>query len=1032
MALRHAEPVIVFALVIIALGLYAYEELAIEAYPNPVPPMVEIVAQPKGASAEEVERTVTQPIEDELASTPDLQHIRSISMFGLADVKCYFSWNADHAAAQQRVVNRMSAMHLREGVAHQITGWSAIGEVYRYRVSGQGFSLADLRTAEDWILERQFRQVPGVIDVIGFGGETKQYQVIADPIALKANQVRLEDAIRALSASNENVGGGEIAHGEQSVNVRGGGLLRSIDDVGDIVVRAHDGTQIRLRDLATVVMGAAPRLGLVGEDADSDIVEGIVLMRAGGDSERTIRGIESRIEYIKTHEILPKGMTIEPIYDRARFLKATWRTVHQNLIVGLLIAAGILLLLFGHVRAAAIAIVNAPFGLMVANIGLWVMGTPANLVSFGAVDFGIVMAGSVVVTDAILRILESDESTNNFEKVLRGTVDVGSPMFFASYVMAASFVPLFAMKGAAGAIFSPMARMYVFAILGAACAAWTLTPVLMDRLIPDRGRAEQKPSWLMVQLLKIYRPMIRWAVANAKAAVVLVLAMTAGALALTPLLGREFMPKIEEGNFWIRATVPLSISLAQSAKYAEHVREIVRGCSMEVMKDPARAKKECKRPEIETVVTQIGRPDDGTDTSSFYNIEVLAELQPPEAWRPGVTKRGLRAELAKELLEAFPGVVFNFAQAIEDNVDEASSGVKAENAVKVFGRDLVADESVAKEIAAVLSEVAGIQDLGVYRSIGQPSVRISPDRTEALRYGIDIDDVEAAIRAAIGVQPVAQVYEDERQFDLVVRWKEDYRDDLKSIREIPLQAKDGSAIPLGRVAQVREDRGPAIVYREHHERYVPVKFSVRGRDVGSTIAEARFRVGASVSLPAGVHIDWSGTVKQLDEATRRLMIAVPIALFLIVFLVYASAKTWRDTLIVLCDIPIAWAGGVVLLLSTGTSLSISAAMGLIAIEGVAVLDALIVVTSAARLRSEGVAAVEAARKASEERLRAVLGVSLVTMATALPVAISLRIGTEAQKPLAIVLIGGALALLVGARLIQPALLVLMHGKSDRA
>jgi heavy metal efflux system protein len=1041
-ALRLPAAVIVFAIVAFAMGMYCYQQLDIEAYPNPVAPMIEIITQPDGLSAEEVERTVTIPLESGLAGMIDLDHIRSISLFGLSDVKCYFNWNPDYYTAQQRVLNRLGFISVPPGLTPGLSPWNAIGEIYRYRLSGKGYSLADLKTAQDWILERQFRQVPGVIDVVSFGGETKQYQVLVDPVHLKGRNVNLQQVMAAIANGNQNVGGGRLPLGEQSFNVRGTGLIRSLKDIRDIVVSSQKGTAIRIRDLADVVIGAAPRLGLVGKDADPDVVEGIVLMRYGGDSLKTIKGVHERVELIRKYDLLPPGMDIEPFYDRARLVENTTHTVIHNLIEGMLLVTLVLWLFLGHTRAALITALNIPLALMIAFIGMVSTGTPANLISLGAVDFGIVVDSTVIMMENIFRMLgEPGEGTppgerrSALERISRAAAEVGSPMFFSTLIIAVAFIPLFTMTGVAGVIFSPMAHTYAFAIGGAILCALTLTPVLAHKLLPDPmpghgAGGHEVDNWLMRAVNRVYKPIFRFSLANKKIALLIAALPVAIVFALAPALGREFMPKLEEGNLWIRATLPLSISLEQSAKYVQQIRDIMRGCPMVMMQYPSASKEWCKHPEIETVVTQVGRPDDGTDPSGFYNIEVFAPLKPAREWRRGVTKAQIQAEISKELSETFPGVVFNFSQVIADNVEEAMSGVKGENTVKVFGRDIAVDEAKAKEILAVLQVVPGIEDLGILRSMGQPNVRITPDRVQAGRYGLNVGDVEAVVQAAIGGQAVTQVYEGEKHFDLVVRWQPQYRKDLKAIRDILIPTPDGSSIPLGQLAEIAEEEGPSMVYREDHQRYVPVKFSVRGRDLASTIEDAQARIARNVKLPYGTHLEWSGEINQLNEATSRLMIIIPLTILLITFLVYSSVKTWRDTLIVLAGIPVACTGGILALFLTGTNFSISAAMGFISIFGIAIQDALIVVTYTQRLWAEGAGLEDGARFAAERRLRPVLMTTCVAMLGLIPAAISRGIGSETQKPLAIVVIGGALILAFLPRLLQPGLLVLAH-RADR-
>ena len=1034
-AVRAPVMVLVLAIALLGIGLRSYLILPIEAYPNPVAPMIEIIAQPQGWSAEEVERYVSLPLETSLVGMPGLEHIRSQSLFGLADVKCYFGWDTPYFTAQQRVLNQLSFVSLPPSVSPSLSPWSAIGELYRYKVVGKGYTLEELKTVQDWILEKQFRQVPGVIDVVGFGGLTKQYQVEVDPYRLRGRNVVLGQLQTAIANANQNVGGQRITLGEQSFDVRGVGLIRSLQDIGDIAVGSTKGVPIRLRDVATVNVGAAPRLGIVGQDDDPDIVEGIVLMRYGGDSLKTVQGIHDRVNFIRENRVLPPGVDIVPVYDRADLVKLTTHTVMENLLVGMFLVSLVLWLFLGNVRAALITALNIPLALLFAFTGMVQSGTAANLISLGAVDFGIVVDSTVIVMESIFVNFVRNGGTA-LERVVSAAREVGPPMFSSTLIIAVAFIPLFTLTGVAGVIMGPMAQTYAFAIGGAILLALTLTPMLASRAFhveqhsnDKKNDKSDKASIVMRFLNRVYTPLFAFSLRRPRMAIALGVFPVIVAIGASVFLGREFMPKLEEGNFWIRATLPLSISLEQSARYVGRMRAIIRGCPED--ERASCTKEQQRRPEVQTVISQLGRPDDGTDVSGFYNIEILAPLSPTNQWRKGVTKDSMTQEIQNALSAAFPGVVFNFSQVIADNVEEAMSGVKGENTVKVTGPDLRVDEAKADEIEGVLDKIPGIADLGIFRSLGQPAIRISPFRSEIARYGLNTGDVAAVVQAAIGGQAITQVFEGEKHFDLILRWAEQFRRDVRSIRNILVAAPDGSQVPLGQLAEVVEEEGPSVIYREDLKRYVPVKFSVRGRDLGSTIAEAQQKILANVKLPYDTHLEWDGEMNQLRETTRRLLVIVPITLLVIGFLAYNSAKNWRDTLIVLLGVPVACSGGLVALYVTGTDFSISAAMGFISILGVAVQDALLVVTYARQLREGGSSAEESARHAAERRLRPVLMSTFVAMLGLFPAAVSHGIGSETQKPLAIVVIGGALALVVLPRLLQPALVMLAHRKADR-
>jgi len=1039
-ALRMPFIVFAAAVFLIVMGLAAYNELDIEAYPNPCPPLVEVLTQPPGWSSEETERYVTIPLEIGLAGMPGLDHIRSFSLFALSDVKVYFKWSIEYKDARQEVINRLQFVQLPAGLQGQLSPWNAIGEVFRYRVVGKGYTLKDLKTAEDWILERQFKQVQGVIDVTSYGGQSKEYHVEVDPYRLRGHAVSLSQLTNAIQNANQNVGGQRLFMGEQSYDIRGLGLLGTrtspVHDIEDIVVSEQKGTPVRVKDIGDVNIGYAPRLGIVGYNGDADVVQGIVLMRYGWETPSTLEGIHKRVQYIRDNHILPPGMDIEPYYDRGALVHVTTHTVLENLVVGMSLVTLVLLLFLGHARAALITAINIPLALLIAFCGLVTSHTSANLISLGAVDFGIVVDSTVIMMENIFRHLGAHGKGSMIERIEQSAREVATPMTFSTLIIGVAFLPLFTMTGVSGVIFAPMARTYAFAIGGAICLALTLTPVLASKLIP--ATAEESESVIMRVLHKVYAPAFDLAMKFPKGALAFSLAPIVLCVVLFPLLGREFMPKLEEGNFWIRATLPMSISLDQSAKYVGRMRAILRGCP----KDPNAVCDDATRrhPEVANVVSQLGRPDDGTDVSGFYNIEFFAPLKPFDEWPRGLTKEKLTEEINGELADEFPGVVFNFSQYISDNVEEAISGVKGENSVKVFGKVLEQNEAIAVAIVDVMSKVPGVADLGLFRSLGQPSIKITPRRAECARYGLNTGDVDAYIQAAIGGQAVTEVYEGEKFFDLTVRWKPEYRMSLEAIREITVATLDGSLIPLGQIADIQTAEGPAMIYREDGVRYSPVKFSVRGRDLASTIGEAQTAIEREIprcdKAPAGwtklcrpydSRLEWAGEINELHEAEGRLQLIIPLTMLLIAFLTYSAVKTLLDTILVIISIPIACTGGVLALLLTHQNFSVSAAMGFISIFGIAIQDAILVVTYFQRLRTtEGHGIEQAAREAAEKRFRPVLMTTLVATLGLLPAALSNGIGSQTQKPLAIVVIGGSLILAILTRVVQPPLLVVAH------
>ncbi len=1025
-ALRNRILVAVLALVLVVAGLLAFKRLPIEAYPNPVPPLVEVISQPPGWSAEETERYVTVPLEIALSGMNGLDHIRSQSLFGLADVKCYFKWGTDYWAARQEVINRLQFVQLPPGVTAQLSPWNAIGEVFRYNLRGKGYSLEDLKTAEDWILERQWKQVPGVIDVTSFGGLSKEYHVEVDPYLLRARGVTLTQLTAALANGNQNVGGQRVTVGEQSYTVRGIGLIGSLEDIEQIVILEQKGVPVRVKDVARVSIGNAPRLGMVGRDGEDDVVQGTILMKYGGETASTLQGIYERLDSIRENHLLPPGMELDPFYDRAELVKVTTHTVLENLLLGMGLVTLVLLLFLGNLRAALITAVNIPLALLVAFIGMVLTGTPANLISLGAVDFGIVVDSTVIMMENIFRHLGEPGARRVPERIRDAVAEVGRPMAFSTAIIGVAFLPLFTLTGVSGVIFAPMSHTYALAIGGAILLALTLTPVLASRFFrlpehdeaPTRGGLalflqshidadEEERNPAMRFLHRIYAPFFDGALRRPKLALLLCLVPVLACVALYPLLGKEFMPKLEEGNFWIRVTLPTSISLEESSKHVGRIRQILRG-----------------HPEVLTVTSQLGRPDDGTDVTGFHNVEFFAPLEPFDQWPRGLTKEKLTAQLQREIQAELPGAVLNFSQYLSDNVEEALSGVKGENSVKVSGPDIRRNDQVADELVATMSRVKGVDDLGLFRSMGQPSIKIVPDRTQCQRYGLNTGDVEAVVQAAIGGQAVTQVYEGEKSFALTVRWLPQYRSTARDMRNILVSSPDGSQIPLGQLARITSEDSPSVVYREDGRRLTPVKFSVRGRDLASTIAEAQRRIAAAVHLPEETHLAWSGQINELEEAEGRLVLILPITLLLIGFLVYTAVRSWVATLIVLVQIPVACTGGILALLAAGENLSVSAAMGFISIFGIAVQDALLMVTYFQQRFAAGRPVEEAAREASQKRFRPVLMTTLVATLGLLPAALSHGIGAQTQKPLAIVVIGGSLMLAMLTRILQPPLLVM--------
>jgi len=1019
-------------------GIFAFHELDIEAYPNPCPPLVETIVQPSGWSAEEVERYVTIPMEVGFGGMKDLTAIRSMSVFGLSDIKCYFTWGSDYWADRQETINRMTSwINLPNGLQSQISPWNAIGEVFRYTVEGEGYTLADKKTAEDWILEHQWRMIDGVIDVCSYGGLTKECHVEVDPYRLRGHGVTLAQLNAAIANANTNVGGQRLFSGEQFFDVRGLGMLGNgevngtpLTDIGNIVITQNalssglnTGTPVRVQDVADVNIGFAPRLGQIALDNDNDVVQGVVLMRYGGQTDPTLKGIHKKVDFINQNHVLPPGMYIKPYYERGALVKVTTHTVTENVVLGMILVTLVLMLFLNSFKAALVAALNIPLGLIVSFIGLVATNTSANLISLGAVDFGIVVDSTIIMMENIFRHLGSHGKGPINERILAAAREVGTPMTFSTLIIAIAFLPLFTLTGVAGVIFAPMARTYAFAVTGGIILALTLTPALASKVFPPE--VEERESALMRWLHKIYNPLFDAALRRPKQAVALRMIPIIACVLLFPLLGRDFMPKLEEGNLWIRGEMHPSANAEAAQKVANNVRRILRGCPKDESIECTDANR--TRPYVKFATSQMGRPDDGTDVISFNTLEFYAPLKPFDEWPRGMTKDSLEAELKAELHSIYPGIDWNFSQYIVDNVEEAVTGVKGENAVKVFGPDLRADHEVAEKIVNVMKDIPGVTDLGFLPTLNEPQYKITPDRVQLARYGLNTGDIGNVITAAIGGTPVTQVYENEKFFNLTVRWKGQYRASLDAVREITVSTPSGQYIPLGQVAKVEYNDGNKLIFRDGMMRYAPVKFSIRGRDLRGAIGEAQDKISKTIKLDPMQHLVWAGYIDQMNEAEARLQVIIPVTLLLITFLVYICVGNWLDTVIILIDIPVACTGGVLALLITGTHFSVSAAMGFVSVFGIAVQDALLMVTYFQRLHfGQGMSVELAAREAAEKRFRPVLMTTLVATLGLLPAALSTGIGSQTQKPLAIVVIGGSLELAILTRLLQPPLRVLAY------
>ena len=1055
------RPIVVVGLLLfVGAGFVAFKELNIEAYPNPTPVILEITAQAPGLSAEEMERYYTLPMEIGLYTTPGIDVIRSTSFYGLSFVRVTFKYGVDYnfAYAQASVAMQQN-VSLPGGLVPSIQANSSTGEIYRYQVVGpEHFGITNLRTVQDWIVARRLLTIPGIAAVNSWGGPTKEFQVEVDPHKLEAYNVTVPQVLTALGNANINVGGREIRIGQQSINIRGVGLIDDggnddlaqgykVDDIENVVLNQVNGVPVLVKDVGEVSVGFRPRLGILGRDQHDDVVGAIVVMRRTEKTADMIPKVKAAIAKLNHDGSLPPGVRVVPFYDRSSLVAITTHTVLHNLIFGCLLVFLIQWIFLGDLRSAIIVGLNIPFALLFAIILLVLNGESANLLSVGAVDFGIIVDSAVILVENIFRNFQarpeerqgllqyladgfwgSDPTripeqstaahgwTDRLRLILISAIQVDKAVLFSALITVAGFVPLFTMQGVEGQIFGPMARTYGYALAGALIATFTITPVLASMLLPQD--LKESETFVVRALHRIYNPALRLALARRAITVGIgFLFLTAAAL-LGLRLGSEFLPHLEEGNFWIRASMPITLSLQDGEAAARKMREIL-----------------LRHPEVITVVSQHGRPDDGSDAAPFSNVELFAPLKPLDEWPRGLTKDKLTDQVQAEFQNELPGVIFNFSQYIEDNIEEGISGVKGVNSVKIVGPNLQTLTNLAEQVQDQMSQIRGIADLGIFPVLGQPNLNIKVDRAKAARYGLNSGDVNSVVQAAMGGAAATSVLEGDRQFDLVVRYTPEYRDSMEKIRNIKVayQTSTGANayIPLSELATITLDTGAAWIYHESVQRFIPVKFSVRGRDLGSTVEEAQQRIANNVKLPPGYHLVWAGEFGDLQEAKKRLEIIVPISLLLIVGLLYSMFNSLRDCLLALAGIPFAVAGGVLALYVSGLNFSISAAIGFVSLFGVSVMDGILMITyynHERQLRSG--TPTDAMFRAASTRMRPLLMTALSACIGLFPAAISTAIGSQVQRPLATVIVGGMLVGPVMLLLVVPALRMIFLGQDN--
>ena len=1052
--------VVVGLLLFAGAGLIAFKALNIEAYPNPTPVILEITAQAPGLSAEDMERYYTLPMEIGLYTTPGIDVIRSTSFYGLSFVRVSFKYGVDYYFAySQASVAMQQNVSLPGGQVPSIQANSSTGEIYRYQVVGPGhFGITNLRTVQDWIVARRLLTIPGIAAVNSWGGPTKEFQVEMDPHKLEAYSVTVPQILTALGNANINVGGREIRIGQQSINIRGVGLIDDggnddlaqgykVDDIENVVLTQVNGVPVLVKDIGQVSIGYSPRLGILGRDQQDDVVGAIVVMRRTEQTADMIPKVEAAIQTLNHDGSLPPGVRVVPFYDRSSLIALTTHTVLHNLIFGCLLVFLIQWIFLGNLRSAVIVGLNIPFALFFATILLVILGESANLLSVGAVDFGIIVDSAVILVENIFRNLQRNPEerqgllqrltegfwgpdptripehaasghgwTDRLRLILISAIQVDKAVLFSALITVAGFVPLFTMQGVEGQIFGPMARTYGYALAGALLATFTITPVLASMLLPEHVKEAET---IVVRLLhRVYNPALRFALDHRLLAVGIGGAFLAVSAFLGLRLGSEFLPHLEEGNFWIRASMPITLSLQDGEAASRKMREIL-----------------LRHPEVITAVSQHGRPDDGSDASPFSNVELFAPLKPSDEWPPSLTKEKLTEQIQAEFNNELPGVIFNFSQYIQDNIEEGISGVKGSNSVKIVGPNLETLTKLAEQVRDQMNQVRGITDLGIFPVLGQPNLNIKVDRAKAARYGLNSGDVNAIVQAAMGGAVATSVLEGDRQFDLVVRYTPEYRDGIEKIRNIKVGYQTSSGanayIPLSELATISTDTGAAWIYHESVQRFIPVKFSVRGRDLGSTVEDAQRQIAKNVKLPSGYRLIWAGEFGDLQEAKKRLEIIVPLSLVLITGLLYTLFNNLRDCLLALAGIPFAVAGGVLALYISGLNFSISAAIGFVSLFGVSIMDGILMITFYNQERHHGFQPEDAMFRAASTRMRPLLMTALSACIGLLPAAISTGIGSQVQRPLATVIVGGMLVGPVMLLLAVPALRMIFLGRDHK-
>jgi cobalt-zinc-cadmium resistance protein CzcA len=1014
-SLRQRFLVVLMTIVLIGAGSRSLNRLPVDAYPDLSPPMVEIITQWPGHASEEVERLITVPTEREMNGLPKLATSRSISLYGLSDVILTFENGTDDYFARQQVFNRLGELTLPNGVTPTLAPLSApSGLIYRYVLQSSDRSPMELKTFEDWVIEPQYRSVPGVADDSGFGGGTMQYQVLLDPARVASVGLSVQQVEDALTANNSNAGGGFYSQGGQFYYVRGLGRLITTEDIGNVVVAVHDGTPVLVKDVGRVVIGIAPRLGEFGFQAQDDAVEGVILLRTGEKTQDVLKGVEAKTRELNS-TVLPRDVRIVPFYDRSDLVDLTREVVERNLLRGMLLVVAVLIFFLYDFRAGLIVATSIPLALLFAFICLDLQNASANLLSIGAVDFGILVDGAVVMVENIFRqmAIRRDSGLDVPAIIREAAAQVDRPLVYAVAVIVAGFLPIYVLSGPSGKLFRPMADTMVFALIGSLIVTLTLLPVLCSWFMRPGVQERRNAAFEAIKrvyILGLDRCLARpWGTTLASA---ILLGLS---LLLIPRIGAEFMPKLDEGALWVRATMPYTISFDESAKIAPRVRQVLHSF-----------------PEVTTVASELGRPDDGTDPTGFFNVEFYVGLKPYSLWRgPYRDKAGL-IQAVNEKLAAFPGITFNYTQPAEDAVDEAETGLKSALAVKVFGADLHTLEQKGKAIKKVLERVRGIRDVTLVQELGQPSLTITINRARIARYGVNVADINALIQTAIGGDVATEVEQGEKQFDLVVRLAQQYRDNPEEIGNILVATPGGQQIPLKEFADLQITNGASFIYRENNSRYIGVQFSVEGRDLAGAVDDAMRQVNRAVPLPQGYRLDWGGEYSEYTASRAQLRIILPLTLFLIFLLLFALYSNLKFPFItvlgVLLSAPV---GGLLALWLTGTPFSVSSGIGFLALFGVSVQTAVVYISYVNELRRDGTELAEAIREGAILRLRPIMMTALVAALGLLPVALATGVGTDSQRPFALVIVSGLFTRLLISVFLMPALYALVARPGDR-